>query len=314
MVSRAQGERPEDLAGAGRPSASVIVPFAGSDAELDALMKTLEVLERRPGDEVIVVDNRRPRASTPPGRSPGIARFRAHAVTLQRAGEIATPAFARNEGLRLASAEWLVFIDSDTRPRPDLLDAYFTTPPGQETAVLAGGIVDVAAHPTLVARHDVARGRMGQGMTLRREGLPYAQTANCAVRRTAFEQVGGFDELARAGEDADLCFRLRRAGWRLEERPGATVEHRARQTLRACLAQNLVHGSGVAWLNRRWPGEFPAPGPRWLLVRTLRLTARALRALAKGDRQEATFILLDLAEVSARDLGRLLPNTPKRRG
>jgi hypothetical protein len=306
MVSRAQGERPQHLAGAGRPSASVIVPFAGSPADFDALLTALGALQRRPGDEVIVVDNRRPSAATPPTPPPSI--------TLRQADRIASPAFARNEGSRLASAEWLVFVDADTRPCPDLLDAYFTTPAAADAAVLAGGIVDVAADPTLVARHDVARGRMGQGMTLHRPGLPYAQTANCAVRRAAFEQVGGFDELARAGEDADLCFRLQRAGWKLEERPGATVEHRARQTLRACLAQNLVHGSGVAWLNRLWPGEFPASGPRWLLVRTLRLTARALRAMANGDPQEAAFILLDLAEVSARDLGRLLPNTPTRRG
>jgi GT2 family glycosyltransferase len=313
MVSRAQGERPEDVTGAVRPRASVIVPFVGSDAELDALMKNLEALERRPGDEVIVVDNRRT-TPAPPRTSPSLTHCRPHAVTLQRAGEIATPAFARNEGSQLASAEWLVFIDADTRPRPDLLDAYFNTPPAPDTAALAGGIIDVAAKPTLVARHDVARGRMGQGMTLRREGLPYAQTANCAVRRVAFEEVAGFDELARAGEDADLCFRLQRAGWKLEERPGATVQHRARQTLRACLAQNLVHGAGVAWLNRQWPGEFPTPGPRWLAVRTLRLTRQALRALTNGDRQEAAFILLDLAEVSARDRGRLLPNTPRRRG
>jgi len=305
MVSRAQGERPQDLAGAVRPRASVIAPFAGSAADLSVFIKNLEVLERRPGDEVIVVDNR-PGAPAPSAAPPNIV--------LHHAGAIATPAFARNEGSRLASAEWLVFVDADTRPQPDLLDAYFNTPPAPDTAVLAGGIVDVAARPTLVARHDVARGRMGQGMTLRRDGLPYAQTANCAVRRVAFEQVAGFDELARAGEDADLCFRLQRAGWKLEERPSATVEHRARQTLRACVAQNLVHGSGVAWLNRRWPGEFPAPGPRWLAVRTLGLTGRALRALASGDRQEAAFMLLDLAEVSARDLGRLLPNTPKRRG
>jgi GT2 family glycosyltransferase len=155
---------------------------------------------------------------------------------------------------------------------------------------------------------------MSQEMTLRRGGRPYAQTANCAVRRTAFEEVGGFDELARAGEDADLCFRLQDAGWKLEERARAGVEHQARPSLRGCLAQNLRHGSGAAWLNRRWPGEFPAPGPRWLLVRTFRHIREAVRALIRGRREEAAFALLDLAEVSARDIGRLIPNRPPRSG
>jgi GT2 family glycosyltransferase len=307
MVSRVEGEHPQPEGKPARPRVSVIVPFAGSSVELERLVETLNALERREDDELIVLDNRPAGPAAP-------ARTTAEDITLHRASSIATPAFARNEGARLASGDWLVFIDADTRPCPRLIDQYFTPPPHPETAILAGGIVDVATDQSLVARHDVARHRMSQEMTLRREGLPYAQTANCAVRRSAFEDVGGFEELARAGEDADLCFRVQRAGWRLEERAGASVEHEARRTLRACLDQNLLHGSGVGWLNARYPGEFPAPGPRWLLVRTLRMTRQSLAALIRGERQEAAFVLLDLAEVSARDLGRLRPNTPARRG
>jgi GT2 family glycosyltransferase len=307
MVSRAEGEHPQEAVGPLRPRVSVIVPFSGSSSELAQLLQSLEALDRLGDDELIVVDNRRPAAlpskTTPPER-----------IRLHEANAIASPAFARNAGARLASSEWLVFIDADTRPRPGLLDAYFSPPPAKDTAVLAGGILDVATNSTLVARHDVARHRMSQENTLRRDGLPYAQTANCAVRRAAFNDVGGFDDLARTGEDADLCFRLQGAGWKLEERPSASVEHRARRTLRACLAQNVLHGSGVGWLDRRWPGEFPAPGPRWLLVRTLTMTRRALAALIRRDTEEAAFTLLDLAEVSARDLGRLIPNRPPRRG
>ena len=36
-----------------------------------------------------------------------------------------------------------------------------------------------------------------------------------AVRRSAFEEVGGFDESLSTCEDVDLCNRLRTAGWRL---------------------------------------------------------------------------------------------------
>lgn len=305
MASRVEGEHPHQMAGAARPHVSVIVPFAGSPAELDRLVESLTALQRRPGDEVIVIDNREQAASAQPP---------AASITVHPANAIASPAFARNAGARLTLGEWLVFVDADTRPDPQLLDAYFSPSPAPETAILAGAVVDVADDDTLVARHDVARRRMSQEMTLRREGRPYAQTANCAVRRSAFETVGGFEPEARAGEDADLCFRLQRAGWRLEERSAATVEHRARRTLRACLAQNVHHGAGVGWLNRRWPGEFPAPGPRWLVVRTLRLIGRALRALANRDPQEAAFTVLDLAEVSARDMGRLTSNRAVRRG
>jgi len=46
------------------------------------------------------------------------------------------------------------------------------------------------------------------------------------VRRTAFEQVGGFDEsYFMYAEDVDLCWRLGRAGWRVAYAPTAEVTH-----------------------------------------------------------------------------------------
>lgn len=46
------------------------------------------------------------------------------------------------------------------------------------------------------------------------------------VRRSAFTQLGGFDErLFMYSEDTDLCERLRRAGYRLRYEPGVTAHH-----------------------------------------------------------------------------------------
>src|SRR5581483_10196456 len=95
-----------------------------------------------------------------------------------------------------------------------------------------------------------------------REG--FAQTANCAVRRAAFQSVGGFAEV-RSGGDADLCLRLRAAGWRLEERRHAAVLHLNRANLASLLAQRARHGAGAAWLARRHPGAVPARGKLGLM-------------------------------------------------
>jgi N-acetylglucosaminyl-diphospho-decaprenol L-rhamnosyltransferase len=49
-------------------------------------------------------------------------------------------------------------------------------------------------------------------------------------RRTAFASVGGFDErYFMYLEDADICRRLRRAGWRVLYQPAAVVIHDARR-------------------------------------------------------------------------------------
>jgi GT2 family glycosyltransferase len=280
-----------------RPSVSVIVPFAGTPAELTSLLGDLGTIIRGPQDEVIVVDNRRAGAPSPepPPRD---------GIRVQVGNLLPGPAYARNCGAEAATGEWLLFIDADTHPDSGLLDAYFEPMPRASTAVLAGAIVDIAQRPTLMARHDVARGRMGQNMTLRRRGTPYAQTANCAVRREAFQDVGGFDEQGR-GEDADLCFRLARAGWELEDRPRARVEHRAKESFSAWLSQQLRHAGSAAWLNRRWPGEFPAPGMRFLANRTLHLGREAVVSLMRRDTERAGFAALDLIRIYAFQFGRL---------
>lgn len=283
-----------------RPSVSVVVPFAGDAEELTRLIGALQALQLRAGDELIIADNR---AGAEPAEHPK--------VSLIAASGVRTPAFARNVGARAASGEWLVFIDADTTPAPSLIEDYFEPEAAPETAVLAGWVIDVPGRPTLTSRHGAARRRMSQLATLERAQRPYAQTANCAVRRRAFEQVGGFAEEARAGEDADLCFRLQDAGWRIEQRRGAAVEHRSRDTALALVRQLLRHGSGAAWLNRRYPGTFPPVRPSELARRVAHSGREAIVGAAHGDRDAAAFALLDLSATCAFELGRLLPNRPR---
>jgi GT2 family glycosyltransferase len=285
-----------ELQPAARPAVSVIVPFAGSADELSRLASELARLSLRPGDELIIADNR--------GDAATDARGGARIVD---ATGIRTPGFARNIGARCASGEWLVFIDADTSPSPTLLDDYFDPPARSLTGVLAGAIRDTAPTGAAVARHSANRAHLSQETTLRREH-PYAQTANCAMRRAAFERVGGFDPNARAGEDAELCFRLRAAGFEIEERPRALVEHHSRRTLPALIGQLARHGSGAAWANRRFPGSFPPPSPAQLGRRFARDLVQAGRALAHRDSEAAMSAVLDLSGGLAFELGRLLPN------
>jgi GT2 family glycosyltransferase len=155
---------------------------------------------------------------------------------------------------------------------------------------------------------------MSQEVTLGHGEWAFAQTANAAVRRAAFDAVGGFEDGVRSGGDADLCFRLRAAGWTLERREEAAVVHRNRTTVAKMLGQRARHGAGAAWLARRWPGALPRrrwPGLAWWSVRR---AAHGAAAAVRGDRDEALLGLLDGPAVWAFELGRLVPNRPLRPG
>jgi GT2 family glycosyltransferase len=155
------------------------------------------------------------------------------------------------------------------------------------------------------ARYAHVRGLMSQDNTLGWGEWAFAQTANCACRREAFDAVGGFREDIRAAEDADLTYRLREAGWELERRDRARVVHLSRASVRDLARQLMVHGAGGAWLDREYPGSVPPkrwPGLLWWCTRS---AAGGLAEAARTrDRDPALVGLLGPVENVAYELGR----------
>ncbi len=291
-----------------RPAVDVVVPYLGPPAGLAELAGRVARLRLAPGDTVTIVDNR------PDAVSPGLTGV----PRVVPAQELQTPGFARNAGAATGEAEWLVFLDADTEAPEDLLDRYFADPPRPGTALLAGGIVDDSGTHERRAPPAVRWARlthsMGQDTTLGLGRWAFAQTANCAVRREAFAAVGGFREELRACEDADLCYRLEAAGWAVERREGARVVHASRRTLRGLLDQQLVHGAGIGWLEREYPGA--APPHRWpgFLMWGLRTGAAELaRAVRTRDRDAALVALVNPLVAWTREVGRRRSNTRTRR-
>jgi mycofactocin glycosyltransferase len=282
----------------------VVVPFRGSLAELDELRTRLRRLDLREGDSVVVVDNT-PGHSSADGPVPVLA-----------APDHPTPGYARNRGVERGKAAWLLFLDADVVPRPDLLDRYFEPPTGERTAIVAGGVVDEVAPRGAppAARYAHLRGLMAQENTFSWEGWSFAQTSNAAFRRQAFEAVGGFRENIRAAEDADLAYRLKAAGWELERREEANVVHLSRASVRAFVRQQLLHGAGGAWLDRQYPGSVPRkrrPGLVWWAVRFV--VKGLVRAGRERDRDRAIWALFDPLENVSYEFGRSLSNEPRRR-
>lgn len=118
---------------------------------------------------------------------------------------------ARNTGIREASGEYVAFLDSDDIWLPDKIEA-------QMQLVLTNGFEAVVCHPRLPT---------GRALTFDEcftVSPGFGSTA--LVRKTLFEEVGGFDESLRSVEDRDMMLRLTRGGRRIGVVGGAQVRIR----------------------------------------------------------------------------------------
>jgi GT2 family glycosyltransferase len=235
---------------------SVVVPVRGRVRELADLLDSLQVATGRCPEpvEVIVVDD-----SSPPDAERHQAhcrRYGARYVTGPR-----HVGAKRNHGVALASYDLLLFIDSDCRAAPDLLERYVAslrTAPRQVAGV---------AGPTRVAGSDTAVFRVMRHSLLlnvaferplRYAQVSWATTSNLALRKRAFEEVGGFagDSLTVvAGEDVDLGIRLADAGYVLECDPKAEVIHDPgnSESLSAVCRRLFTYGRSGQWLSQVHP-------------------------------------------------------------
>ena len=289
-----------------RPEISVVMPFAGDEYAAREAIDALLALDLRVGDELILADNT------------GLAVARGGVAVIRAPGE-RSPAHARNVGAAHAHGEWILFLDADCRAPRWLLDAYFRAPVADDVGALAGEVVPLLEGDTLVSRYGSARSFLSQQAHLNHPYRPRAVAANLLVRRAAFEQIGGFYEGVRAAEDTDFSWRLQQAGWRLELRRGAVVEHRYRATLGELRRQWRGYAAGRAWLARRYDGFEPQPAVSRALGRALArprrsdtsaLVPRGAPAVSVGRLERGRYLALD-ALLSAEELaGLVLSNRP----
>jgi GT2 family glycosyltransferase len=251
-----------------RPEVSVVMPFAGSGAAAQEALGALRSLDIEAGDELILVDNS--------GTVPDAAG--APPVTVIPAPGERSPAHARNVGAAHATRPWILFLDADTRPRPGLLSAFWAQAIGDDVGAVAGEIVPAPEGETLAARYGGARSFLGQEAHREHPFRPRAAAANLLVRRSVFEQLGGFYEGLLAAEDTDFTWRLQEAGWRLDLCRQAQVEHHYRSTVRELRRQWRSYAAGRAWLARRYDGFVPEPAVR----RAARRGGARLKARARG--------------------------------
>jgi GT2 family glycosyltransferase len=198
--------------------ASIVVPTHNRPELLARLLDALAKQEFEPSSfEVLICDDAASDATRQQVES-FASDARPTARYLPNTGRRG-PAAARNLGWRSARGAVIAFTDDDTVPDPGWLAAGLAALDEHDADAATGRVVVPIPDPPTDYERNVA-------------GLATAEfvTANCFVRRSALERVGGFDErFARAWrEDSDLHFALLRSGHKIIHAPDAVVVHPVR--------------------------------------------------------------------------------------
>src|SRR5438067_4425411 len=95
-------------------------------------------------------------------------------------------------------------------------------------------------------------------------------TAACLMfRRAALEKVGLYDEaFFMYGEDLDLCYRLKAAGWRVMYVPDAIVLHHKGQSSRQQSSRMIREFHRAMWIFFKKHYQPTTPRPIAALIRT----------------------------------------------
>ncbi len=214
------------------PLVSIIIPTTGNLKLLKPCIETIEAKSSYKNYEIIIVDNSRKEET------------RKYLGTLKHKVLFYNEAFnfakINNFAVKYAKGDHMVFLNDDTQViTPDWLERmlehsvkqnvgavgallFYLNDTIQHAGVLIG-VGGITSH----AFEGLARSESGYNGLVQTVRECSAVTGACLmVKKSLFEQIGGFDEnLAFSFNDVDLCLRLREKGYLIIYTPHAQLYH-----------------------------------------------------------------------------------------
>ncbi|MGI8990456.1 MAG: glycosyltransferase [Bryobacteraceae bacterium] len=222
---------PSRAAAFSSPRVSVVINTFNRGAYIDRCLQSLQKQTYR-NFEVVVVNG--------PSTDDTAKRLEAHKDKIHIAQtDSRVLCVSRNIGIREGRGELIAFMDDDAVAEPDWLRelAFAFADPAVGAA---GGLVYRMHGRTVEFRNGTIdrKGSVqwdlpqpGQHWDWEEDRLNTVSGNCCMFRRSALEQIGGFDEeIEYYHDEADVVMRLQTAGFRTLHRPRAVVFHEAAQS------------------------------------------------------------------------------------
>ncbi|MDY7003514.1 MAG: glycosyltransferase [Cyanobacteriota bacterium] len=227
---------------------SVIVPIYNGEKDLPDLIECLRS-QTYPADQVeyLLVDNNSGDRSN--SLIEAAARSSQITICLVTENQIQSSYAARNAGIRAASSEIFAFTDGDCRPQPQWLENLIQPFSDPNIGIVVGEILALPGD-SLLEKYAEKQETLSQKHTLANSFCPYGQTANLAIRKQAFVEVGLFRPYLTTGGDADICWRiLRETSYQFKFVENAVVKHRHRSTWQDLQSQWRRYGKSNKYLH-----------------------------------------------------------------
>ncbi len=269
----------------GSPSVSVVIPVLNGARTIGGTLTALMNQSPYPGSvEILVVDN-----GSTDATGAIVRNFRVALLSEAKRG----PSAARNRGLQTACGDIVAYLDADTLPTRTWLGEIAAPFSDPQVLLVAGRLL--AFRPTTLAERYYARAYLDRGLenaTLM--DFPFAAAANMAVRRSAAQAIGGWDEDFLAAQDVELSYRLRqRFPTTIHSQPSAVAFLQNHSTQQALARQAFKYGQGRARLWRRYAEAAPMSPTRGVrilaglaVIGAWPLVARLLRLAGRADDED----------------------------
>lgn len=273
-----------------QPAASIVIPSLGRPDYLEVTLASVMPQASNLGAEVIVVSD------GPDERTARVAQGRgAKFVSLPEERGVNA---ARNEGVRNARGDLIVFIDDDVEAPANWLEEVLSGARANPDREVFGGPIRprLEQGPRSCGREPGPISALDAGTEDR--DIPFAWGTNMAIRRSAFERLGLFDDgLSGRGDEEEWELRYTATGGRIRYLAGAGLDHRRAPSdarLRVLTRQAYRHGREARRHDIRAGKSRPIPaemrilaGCAWHTVRRRCAYGIVMGAKAAGSLREA---------------------------